>query len=339
MKLAARDTAAFLKAPDSQASALLLYGPDAGLIRERSRAVSATLLGKDADPINRVELTAEQVRADPALLRDELCAMSLMGGRRLVVLSGAGDKLADSIESALKDLKTSTYLIVEADELSPSSSLRQRFEKDARLAALACYHDEGRSLEETLRAALAGHGLRATADAMQYLLAHLGNDRGITQREIEKIALYMGEEKEVSLASAMRLIGHNASESMEDICHAVACGNAREAQALLGRLLHEGTQPVAIVRSLLRHFQRLDLAAAYIASGQTPESAIAALRPPVFFKYAPPTRRALSLLNTRALAAALGLLLKTERELKSGALSPPLVLGQALTQVTRMAAA
>lgn len=339
MKLGPRDAATFLKAPDAQAIALLLYGPDGGLIRERSRMAASAILGKDSDPMNRIELSAEQVKADPAILRDELCAMSLMGGRRLVVLSGAGDKLADTVESALDGVQTTTYLIVESEELSPSSALRQLFEKGDRLAALACYRDEGRSLEDTLRAALAHHGLRATADAMQYLLTHLGNDRGITQSEMVKLALYMGMQKEVTLVDTMRLIGHNASEGMEDICHAAACGNSREAQEVLGRLLHEGTQPVAIVRSLLRHFQRLDLAAAHIAAGQTPEGAIAALRPPVFFRYAPATKRALTLLDSRTLATALALLLKTERELKSGTLAPPLVLGHALGQVTRMAAA
>ncbi len=338
MKLSARDSATFLKSPDAQTKAVLLYGPDAGLVRERSRAIAATILGKDSDPVNRVELSADQVKADPACLRDELCAMSLMGGRRLVVMRDVADKLAATIENALDGLNTTTYLIIEAEELSASSPLRQMFERAQDLAALACYRDEGRSLEDVVRTALAHHGLRATSDAMQYLVAHLGNDRGITLSEMEKIALYMGEQKEVTLDTAMRLIGHNAAESMEDICHAVACGNVKEAQALLNRLLYEGTQPVAIIRSLLRHFQRLDIAAAHIASGQTVEGALSALRPPVFFKYVPPTKRALSLFNARTLAIALNLLLKTERDLKSGILSPSLVAGQALSQITRIAA-
>jgi len=336
MKLTARDITAFLKSPDATSSAVLLYGPDSGLIRERSRAIAATVLGKDSDPLNRVELASEQVKADPASLRDELGALSLMGGRRLVTLRDAGDKLAGAVESALTDLKTTTYLIVEAEELSPSSSLRKFFESEPRLTALACYRDEGRGLEDTLKSALAAHGLRANGDAMQYMLMHLGNDRGVTLSEISKIALYMGTEKELTLETVMLLIGHNASEGLEDICHLVACGNAKETHAMLARLLHEGVQPVAIVRALLRHFQRLELAQTYLSAGQSPDQAIAALRPPVFFKYAPPTRRALSLWNSRALAQAGNLMLKTERELKSGALSPALVAGHALLQAARM---
>jgi len=174
---------------------------------------------------------------------------------------------------------------------------------------------------------------------MQYLLLHLGNDRGITEREMEKMALYMGAQKEITLETAMQLVGHNAAESMEDICHAVACGNIQEAQALLSRLLGEGTQPVVIVRSLMRHFQRLSIAATHMAAGKTPESAIALLRPPVFFKYAPLTRRALSRLSPRNIAITLSLLLKTERELKSGLISPAIVAGNALSQISQLVAA
>lgn len=339
MKLTARDAAGFMKAPDASAFAVLLYGPDAGLIRERSRAIAQLILGKGSDPMNLIELTAEQVKSDPASLRDELCAMSLMGGRRLVTLRDAGDKLSGIIEAALEGGIGQTYFIVESDELASSSSLRKLFEGTDKLAALPCYRDEGRGLEETVRAAMTQHNLRASGDAMQYLLLHLGNDRGITAQEIAKIALYMGDEKEVTLDIAMRLVGHNAAESMEDICHAVACGNIKESQALLARLITEGTQPVAIVRALLRHFQRLDIAAAHIASGQSAEAAVAALRPPVFFKYLPPTKRALSQLRPRTLTQALNLLLVTERDLKSGHLSPALVAGNALGQLARMASA
>lgn len=338
MKLTARDIAAFLKAPDRQVSAVLLYGPDAGLIRERSRAVAETILGKDSDPLNRIELSSEQVKTDPACLRDELCALSLMGGRRLVVLRDAGDKLAGAIESALIDLKTTTYLIVESEELSASSALRRFFETQELCAALPCYRDEGRNLEDTIKAALAAHGIKCTPDAMQYMLAHLGNDRGITLSEIEKIALYLGKEKELPLETVLLLMGHNAAQGMEDLCHLVACGNAKEAHALLARLLHEGGQPVAIIRALLRHFQRLEIASAHMASGQTAEQAVAVLRPPVFFKYAPPTRRALALWSQHALTQAENLLLKTERELKSGLLSPALIADHALQQAARMAA-
>ncbi len=338
MKLAAREIDSFLKAPDQKALAALIYGPDGGLVRERSKQIASYILGAKFDPLNRIEISADQLKADPALLRDELCSLSLMGGSRLVVVQGATEKLTSAISDALAGHKPTAYLIVEAEELSASSSLRSLFERDDKLAAIPCYRDEGRTLDDVIRAALHGFGLTIAPDALRHLTTNLGNDRGVTQSEMAKIALYMGDEKEVTLPIALALTDYNASETTEDICHFVACGEILQSQALLNRMLGEGTQPVAIIRALLRHFQRLDLTRAHIDNGTPIDQAIENLRPAVFFKYKPKMRRALTLWRAKPLARALDALLRTEKELKSNSASPALIISHALQHTARLVA-
>ncbi len=338
MKLQARDIGTFLKQPDQQTKAVLLYGPDGGLVRERSRTIVTTILGQNYDPLNKIELTGDQVKSDPAILLDELSALSLMGGRRLIVLRDANEKIVPAIESAFDNIKTSTYLIIEADELSTSSSLRKLFEKEEYFASVACYLEEGRDLEDMIRRTLGNHGLKISHDATLYLVDNLGNDKGITLSELEKIALYMGEEKEVTLQVATLLTGNNSAESMDDLCHAITAGNSSESHKLLALLLHEGTQPVVIIRSLIRYFQRLDIAHAHIRAGQSPTNAIKMLRPPVFYKSVPIIERALIRTNYQKIANCLNMLLKAEKELKSSVLPPPLLASNIVQQVTRIAA-
>lgn len=339
MKLTARDSDAFLKSPNRNCCAVLLYGPDKGLVRERSKQIAALLLGANADPMNRIELTGDQVKADPAILLDELNALSLMGGNRVVILQSATDKIAAVIEGAFTGSMPAAYLIAEAEELSASSPLRLLFEREARLAALPCYHDEGRSLDEVIREQLRGYGLSITPDAMRHLSSNLGNDRGVTLSEIAKIALYMGDEKEITLPVVLALCDYNAAETTEDICHFISCGEVDASQTLLTHMLKEGIQPVAIVRSLLKHFQRLDLLRAQIDGGTPQEQAISTLRPAVFYKYKPKLQRALGMWRARNLSRALDALLRTELELKSNNAPPALVISHALLHTARLAAA
>lgn len=335
MKLSARDTDAFLQSPHTRSAATLLYGPDAGLVRERVRSLSHAVLGKNSDPLSRTELTHDQVKTDPARLRDELSALSLMGGERLIILNGAADKTAAFIEEAYENCKPTAYLIVVADELSPSSPLRSLFEKEARFVALACYRDDAKALQETIRNQLQASGLTASRDAMQYLAAQLGNDRGVTLREIEKIALYMGQEKEVTLEIAMLLTSGNTADSSEDICHAVALGHIAASETMLAQLLREGAQPVAIIRALLRHFQRLEIALAHMAAGSNAAEAAGLLRPPVFFKYLPSVTRALARWQPRTVAKAQNLLLRAEKDAKSNIISPALLMGHILRDLAQ----
>jgi len=330
MKLAAQEINAFLGQPDKQTQAVLLYGPDGGLVRERSRLITATLMGKNPDPLNRVELNGAQIKSDPAILLDELCAMSLIGGRRIVILRDPNEKIEPVIKSAFEGTKNSTYLIIEADELSATSSLRKLFEKENHFAAIACYHEDEHGLERMIRASMAGFNLSITQDAVMYLVANLGNDRSVTQGELEKIALYMGDDKEVTLEIAMQLTGNNASESTEDLCHSVALGKMEESKKLLEHLLNEGTNPVAIIRSLIRYFQRLDLALGYIQTGQSKDQAIRMLRPPVFYKSVPIIERALSRWSAARVLYSLNLLLRAEKEIKSGVIAPDLLTSNAI---------
>lgn len=338
MKLTTKDIELFLKNPGQKTKATLLYGPDSGLVRERSKHISALMLGPKADPLNRIELSADRLKEDPALLMDELCALSLMGGQRVVIVQDGTDKLTSIISDAMESKNLSAYLIVEAEELSSTSSLRGLFERTDSIAALPCYRDEGRTLDEVIRTTMQGYGLSVAPDAMRYLAGNLGNDRGVTHNELAKIAIYMGQDKEVTLQHALLLTDYNASETMDDICYFVACGELMQAQKLLAIMLHEGTQPVAIIRSLLRHFQRMDLARANMANGMPLDQAVSSLRPMVFFKYVPKMKRALSLWQPRSLARALDALLRIERELKSNSAPPALVISHAVQHTARMVA-
>ena len=94
MKLAAARVAAFLRRPDPEIRAVLFYGPDAGLVRERADAVARTVCPDLRDPFRVAELTGAALAADPARLADEAAQISLMGGSRVVRVREAGDALA-----------------------------------------------------------------------------------------------------------------------------------------------------------------------------------------------------------------------------------------------------
>ena len=77
VKVTAARVESVLRDPDTPV--LLIYGPDAGLVRERAdRAVSATI-GADDDPFRMVTLSAPDLVKDPARLADEMAAQSLIG--------------------------------------------------------------------------------------------------------------------------------------------------------------------------------------------------------------------------------------------------------------------
>ena len=342
MKIAPARSEAFVAGPDTRVVAVLLYGPDGGLVRVRAEGLVRTVAGDVSDPFRVAELTADQVRADPPRLADEAAAISLTGGRRAVRLRDAGDAVSAILANFLDDSPPgagqAALVVVEAGELAPRSSLRRLFEGAANAAALACYQDEGEGLARLVRETLAARGVTASAEAVSYLAENLGGDRLVTLSELEKLALYAGEGGRIGVEEAARCVGDSARLTLEDVAFAAGGGDSAGLERGMTRAFLEGVAPVTVLRAVARHFQRLHLAAARRAAGAGPDQAMAALRPPVFFKRKGAFAAQLRLWPPRRAAAALELLTETETRCKETGQPAETLCRRALLLVSERAA-
>lgn len=284
MKFSASQAERFIQAPDPAVRAVLLYGPDAGLRRERSAALLAKTVADPADPFSVSELTAGQLTDDPARLADEAAALVFGGGRRFVRVRDAGDKITAVLKDFLTESPGDAFVVVEADDLPARSSLRKLFESDKQAAALPCYHDDSRSLETVVKSFFAEAGLGISREAVAFLTTQLGGDRELTRRELEKVLLFKGTDGgEVTLEDAETCVGDSALLSLDDVAFATGAGNLPGLERALTRSFSEGNSPISLLRAVARHFQRVHAVAG--AKGPV-EDAMKRLRPPVFWKMA-----------------------------------------------------
>jgi len=337
MKLAGNRIEAFLKSPDAAAKAILIYGPDSGLIKERLDRLAKTVLADLSDPFRITDIAASSLRDDPARLSDEAAAIALTGGRRVVRVRDAGDNATSPFQSFLAHPMGDALVLVEAGELGPRSSLRKLFEGADNAVALPCYADEGGGLEAVIHETLKAHGLTAEPDAVAFLADHLGGDRKLTRSELEKLALYMGGPGRVKLEDAAACVGDTAAMSMDDLCMSAAGGDHAEAQRVLDRLFAEGTSPIAILRSLQRHFQRLHFCAGGILKGRTADQVVSSLKPPPHFRVADKLKVQLGRWPADRLAQALELLVNTEIDCKTTGMPAEEICSRAVMQLARAA--
>jgi DNA polymerase-3 subunit delta len=340
MKLPPARVAGFIAAPDPAMRALLVYGPDGGLVRERADRLAAGVSPDLKDPFRVAELTAADLAADPARLHDEAAALSLTGGRRLVRVREAGDGLAPLFERFLADPPPGDGVtLVEAGELSARSALRRLFEGARNAAAIACYGDGPRELEGLAREVLGARGISLAPEALEHLRVNLGGDRQVSRQELEKLALMVGDGGRVGLAEAEAAIGDSAALTLEDVVFAAAEGDATGLERALFRAFSEGEAPVSLLRASMRHFQRLHLVGARLAAGASEEEALRVLRPPLFFKRKDSFRRQLRLWPPRRAARQLSALTEAERNAKRTVLPQETVCRDALLRVARAAIA
>lgn len=334
MKLSAAQGERFLKEPDPAVVAVLLYGPDGGLVAERGESLLRRVAEDPHDPFRVSELTAERLCDDPALLADEAGALSLTGGRRVVRLRGAVDGSASAVDAFLAAAGGDTLLVALAGDLPARSRLRKLFEAHKQAAALPCYKDDARALATLVRESLGAAGLSVEPEALAYLTSRLGGDRQITRQELEKLRLFKGAEGgSVTLADVEACVGDSAELTLEDLAFAVAGGELAAAERSLSRALAEGSTPVGVLRAVSRHLRRLHQVAGRCAGGASMDSAVKALRPPVFWKVAEAFQRQAAAWPGDRLAWALESLLTCEAGCKTTGAPAELLVRRRLLEI------
>lgn len=337
MKLAPSRISAFLQRPDPQIRAVLIYGTDVGLVRERAEMLARAVCPDLTDPFRVAELTAATLAADPARLIDEAAQLSLTGGQRIVRVRGAGDAMAKLFRDFLESALGEAFVVVEAGELPARASLRRLFEEARHAAAIGCYPDGPRELAALIRDTLAANRITASREAGQFLVEHLGGDRLLTRAELEKLVLYAGEGGRIELQDAELSVSDTAALDLDDAVMAAAQGDAARVERVLGRVLQQGQSPVTIVRALLRHLQRLHPLAARVAAGAALEEVLRSARPPVFFKQEDNFRRQLALWSEARLRPQLDRLAKAELDMKTTGLPAETICREALLAVAHAA--
>ena len=147
--LRGKDIDAFLARPDPGRPIILLYGPDAGLVRERADALLASAVDDPNDPFSLVRLDGDELSAEPSRLVDEAMTVPLFGGRRAIRVRAGSRSFASGIDTLADTPIKDCRIVIEAGELRrgncrcarPASAPRPRSRSPATPTANATWQN------------------------------------------------------------------------------------------------------------------------------------------------------------------------------------------------------
>lgn len=339
MKLPFRQIEPFVKAPDSAARVILVYGPEAGLIKERSAVMGRSVVADLNDPFNAVTLAADKLVEDPARLMDEAMAMSMMGGARLIRIESATDTLAPLIKEYLQNASAQNLVIIEGGELGTKSPLRALIEKASNAAAIPCYVEDERDLLGLVRDTLKEAGFAVDRDAAALLASALVGDRLRARNELAKLVIYKGDEKSaISIEDVQECIGGAGAQTLDKFVYSVTGAQSETALTAFHILLQEGVPLIVVLRSLQNHFRRLHLVKARVERGEAIEFVMKSLQPPVFWKQEDMFKMQIRSWSLPGLSRIMQRLADIEAACKRTGAPDEVLVAQALLSISRKAA-
>ena len=280
-------------------AAYLVYGQNKGLVREKSQIIINSYKDNQTEIIKfeNDELISEQGK-----LTNEFNTFSLTAEKKILHILNTKDNLTEIITNTITGHDSKNLIVFETSELTPRSKLRKFFEKEKHLGILACYFDTERDVQELIETTFKKENMPINRDIVLLITKHLGNERHIIKSELEKIILYLKDKKEFKYEDY----------GFDDLNYSISNGNVVKLDKIINQLYLEGINPIALLRSVSKHFQKILFVNQKIDLGMNLSESLSQLKPPIFFLYANQFKEQVKKWKTTLCYKAIERILETE---------------------------
>lgn len=269
-----READKFIAGGSSQFHVYLVFGPDAGLVSERSAAVLRRTGFDPSSPDQVMRLEGDAIAGDPGILFDEAHSTGLFAEKRSIIIRNGGKQITSAIETALANPADGCVILIQAAVLRKDAPLRALVTRAKNGAAIECYPDQAKDIERLIDAELQAAGVTIEPEARRALSSLLGDDRLSTRAELEKLILYSYKTKRISEADVINAVADASAFALENL---VFSGFSGKLTVLVGDsapIYGLGGEAAALMAMTQRHVHMLHSIRNAIDAGSQAEAAI-----------------------------------------------------------------
>ncbi len=313
----------------------VVHGDEAFLKRQVLEALRQRIVcdGDEAFALNR--------HAGDSAVYGEVMAdvetLPFLAPRRLVIVEGADafvSKYRGQLEKYLGRTGGTGVLALEVKSWPSSTRLAKALDSNA---SLVCKGLTGQQLPGwCIRRFKQQHDKMLSQQAARLLIELVGNELGLLDQELAKLAAYAGKGSKIDFDDVDKLVGRSRMADTFKIFDSIGTGNANEALRLLDRLFDQGEDAMRILGAFSYELRRLARAYRLNQQGQSLHGALQeAGYPPFTIGRA---EQLLRHLGRRRADALYDWLLDTDQGMKGGsALAPRQVLERLVVKLARPA--
>jgi DNA polymerase-3 subunit delta len=284
-----------------------VYGPDAGLVRERVDALIAGAVDDPRDPFALARIEGDALADEPERLVEEAHTVPLFGGRRAVWVKAGGRNFIPAVERVLAaPPEADCRIVIEAGDLKRNAPLRAACERAANAAALPCYADSARDLNRVIDEEMREAGLTIAADAREALADLIGGDRGTSRSELRKLTLYARGKPAVGLDDVLAVVADATDSGIDAIVDAAFAGNAPDLEAGIAKAQVQGIAAAALIIAVIRQAAALHRLRLAVEQGRSAANVVEAAGPAIHFSRKPLVQAALAAWSAKRLERLIG---------------------------------
>jgi len=273
----------FIARPDAGQPIVLVFGPDAGLVRERVDALVRACVDDPNDPFAFVRIEGEELSGNPSRLVEEAHTVPLFGGRRAVLVKAGSRNIAAAVETVIASPSNECRIIIEAGDLRKTAPLRTLCEKAKVAAVLPCYADNAQAIGSLIDDEMRAAKLTLSPDARMALTSLLGGDRLASRSELHKLALYTMDKERIELDDVYAVVADASEQALDGVIDAAFAGKTADVETEFTKARGSVGSAAAIISAAIRHVANLHKMKLAVEGGDSIEFAMKRGAPPVHF--------------------------------------------------------
>ncbi|MDR2778136.1 MAG: DNA polymerase III subunit delta [Rickettsiales bacterium] len=275
MKIDAKNTSQIIRemAEVSKFKAVLLYGEDNSSLEMRYREIVDIFREKNYE---LVDLTPEDIRGREGFLIEKFVSIPMFSSGTLFKLKllGKGNSYSKYVENLFKnnDLSgNSNFLLMTAELLDTSSSLRKYAEKSRHIACIPCYEENSRDISSFVRKKLKEYNFNFDSSIVEYI-SSISSSTVMVANELYKLDLYLGESRNLNIDDIRNCLVDTSVADLDNFIENFCSLSVEKTYESLDKIFCGGTEPIVVVRTMLRHFLLLQKIYFLLDGGDSLES-------------------------------------------------------------------
>ena len=215
---------------------------------------------------------------------NQILSKSFFENKKLIIIKDGSDKIKEDIE-ALKEKKLDDIkIIIISNVLDKKSKLRNLFEKDNDLVAIAFYNDSNQTLSSISKSFFLKRNISISQESINLLVSRACGERKSLNNELQKIEGFLSNKKKISIEEIHALTNLSENYSINELVDNCLAKNIKKTIYILNENNFSFEDAIVIIRTFLIKTKRLMKLNQILQINNNIDKTIVSFKPPIFWK-------------------------------------------------------
>jgi len=271
---------------------------------------------------NIVRYDEKQIFDNNEIFFNHILSKSLFEDKKIIIINRATDKIIKIIEELFKKNITDISLIINSDNLEKKSKLRSLFEKKKELICVPFYPDPPEFLSRYVQNFLKKKNILVSQSNINLIINRSNGDRGALKKELEKIELFLQNNKKLTTENILKLTNLVENYSISELVDNCLAKNKKKTINIFSENNFSSDDCILITRTFLNKSKKILYLSKEYKKNQDINKTISSAKPPIFWKDKEIVKQQIYKWNTKEINDLIYDISKIELQIKKKTINP-----------------